>query len=204
MEELGINKQQADELIEKYIANPITKLHSIESQEIMRALAKHFYKDEKPAVAEAMADEWAIIGLLHDIDWDLSKVNTLEHCKKAVGILKEAGATEFLIETILSHGYGNPLCGAPQDKVRSTRLEYSLAAAETLTGLIVASALVQPEKKLADVKAESLKKKFKNKGFAAGCNREIIMECEKAGVPLEEFLSIGLNALKGISEKLGL
>jgi predicted hydrolase (HD superfamily) len=161
----------------------------------MKALARKFGEDE---------EEWGIIGLLHDIDWDLSKDNTLEHCKKAVGILKEAGASDFLIETILSHGYGNPHCGAPQDKVRNTKLQYSLAAAETLTGLIVASALVQPDKKLASVTLQSLKKKFKSKGFAAGCNREIILECVKAGVSLEEFLELGLDALKNISNKLGL
>ncbi|MFA6047881.1 MAG: HD domain-containing protein [Parcubacteria group bacterium] len=195
MEELGITKQQASELVEKYITNPITKLHLIESEEIMKALARKFGEDE---------ERWGIIGLLHDIDWDMSKDNTVEHCAKMVPILKGAGATDFLVETILSHGYGNPLCGVPQDKVRSTRLEYSLAAAETLTGLIVASAFVQPDKKLASVRLESLKKKFKSKSFAAGCDREIIKECEKAGVPLDEFLELGLTALQNISSKLGL
>ena len=195
MKDLKITKQQADELVAKYITNPITKLHLIESEAIMRALAKKFGEDE---------EKWGIIGLLHDIDWDLSKDNTLEHCKKAVGILKEAGATDFLIETIISHGYGNPHCGAPQDKGRNTKLQYSLAAAETLTGLIIASALVQPDKKLSSVNLKSLKKKFKNKGFAAGCDREIILECEKAGVSLDEFLELGLKALQEISSQLGL
>lgn len=204
MEELGITKQQADGLVEKYISNPITKLHLIESEAIMRALARKFGEDE---------EKWGIIGLLHDIDWDLTKDNTIEHCKKSIEILKEAGATEFLIETIISHGYGNPHCsamyqtvygGAPQDKMREGRLQYSLAAAETLTGLIVASALVQPDKKLSSVTLPSLKKKFKSKGFAAGCDREIILECEKAGVPLDEFLEIGLVALQKISDRLGL
>ncbi|HLN18647.1 MAG TPA: HDIG domain-containing protein, partial [Patescibacteria group bacterium] len=124
MDKIGISKQQADELVEKYISNPITKLHLIESEEIMKALARKFGEDE---------EKWGIIGLLHDIDWDLSKDNTMEHCAKMVPILKEAGATDFLIETIQSHGYGNPQCGAPQDKIRSTKLEYCLAAAETLT-----------------------------------------------------------------------
>lgn len=195
MENLGLNKQQASELVEKYITNPVTNLHLIESEEIMKALARKFGEDE---------EVWGIIGLLHDIDWDLSKDNTLLHCQECVKILKNAGATDFLVETIQSHGYSNPHCGAPQDKTRSTQLEYSLAAAETLTGLIVASAFVQPDKKLASVKLQSLKKKFKNKGFAAGCNREIIMECEKAGVPLDEFLELGLTSLQNISEKLGL
>lgn len=193
--DLGITKQKASELVEKYVSNQITKLHLIESEEIMKALARKFGEDE---------EKWGIIGLLHDIDWDLSKDDTMQHCAKMVPILKEAGATDFLVETIQSHGYGNPHCGAPQDKVRSTRLEYSLAAAETLTGLIVASAFVQPDKKLASVKLKSLKKKFKAKSFAAGCDRNIILECEKAGLSLDEFLELGLTALQGISDKLGL
>lgn len=154
MENLGITKQQADELVEKYITNSITKLHLLESEAIMKALARKFGEDE---------EKWGMIGLLHDIDWDLTKDNTLEHCKKSVGILKEAGATEYLIETILSHGYGNPHCGAPQDKVRETKLQHSLAAAETLTGLIIASALVQPEKKLANVSFNHLRKNLNQK-----------------------------------------
>lgn len=194
MENLGLTKQQADELVEKYITDPITKLHLIESEAIMRALARRFGENE---------EEWSIIGLLHDIDWDLTKNDPKEHCAKCVGILKEAGASDFLTETIVSHGYGAG-CGAPDDKVREGRLQHSLAAAETLTGLIVASALVQPDKKLSSVSIESLKKKFKSKSFAANCNREIIKECEKAGVPLEEFLQLGLKALQGISDKLGL
>ena len=193
--ELGITKQQADALVEKYITNPITKLHSIESEEIMKALARKFGEDE---------EAWGIIGLLHDIDWDLTKDDTSQHCAKCVEILKDAGATDFLIETTVSHGYGEGRCGAPQDKIRSTKLQCSLAAAETLTGLIVASALMHPDKKLSSVKLESLKKKFKNKGFAAGCQRKIILECEKAGVPLDEFLELGLKALQRINDELGL
>jgi len=117
--------------------------------------------------------------------------------------LKEAGGTDFLIETIVSHGYGFD-CGAPEGKERSTQIQHALAASETLTGLVIASALVQPDKKLASVSLQSLKKKFKNKGFAGGCRREIILECEKAGIPLDEFLDLGLKALQGIHEELGL
>lgn len=194
MEDLGITKKQADALTKKYINNPITKLHSLETEAIMKALARHFREDE---------EKWGIIGLLHDIDWDLTKNNPLEHCKKCVEVLKEAGATEFLINSVVSHGYGEGRSGAPQEKTRETKLQHCLAAAETLTGLIVASVLVQPDKKLSSLKLKSLKKKFKSKSFAAKCDRKIILECEKAGVPLDEFLKIGLGALQGINEKLG-
>ena len=192
--ELGINKQKADELVEKYITVPITKLHCVESEAIMKVMAKYFGENE---------EEWGILGLLHDIDWDLAKGDSKKHCSLMVDILKEAGGTDFLIETIVSHGYGFD-CGAPEGKERSTQIQHALAASETLTGLIIASALVQPDKKLASVSLQSLKKKFKNKGFAAGCRREIILECEKAGIGLDEFLELGFKALQNIHEKLGL
>lgn len=192
--ELGIDKQKADELVEKYVTEPITKMHLLESAAIMQALAKRLGENE---------EEWGIIGLLHDIDWDLTKNNPAEHCVQAQEILKQTGASDFLIETIISHGYANEHIPALQNKARSTKLHFCLAAAETLTGLIIASALVQPEKKLASVALASLKKKFKSKSFAAKCNRETIRECEKAGIPLDEFLAIGLKALQGISSKLG-
>ncbi len=194
-EKLGLNYDEAEELLDKYIKDPITKMHCIESEAIMRALAKKFSEDE---------DKWGIIGLLHDIDWELTKDNPKEHCVKAVDILKQAGASDYLIETIVSHGYGHVLNENLKNKQRTTKVQHALAAAETLTGLIVASALVQPDKKLASVKLESLKKKFKQKAFAANCDREIIKECEKIGLTLDEFLGIGLKALQGISEKIGL
>lgn len=195
MENLGITKEQADKLIDEYIKEPITKLHLLESEAIMRALAKKLGEDE---------ETWGIIGLLHDIDWDMTKNDQTNHCIKCQEILKQAGASDFLIETIQSHGYENEMIPELQNKKRETKIQHCLVAAETLTGLIIASALMQPDKKLVSVQLPSLKKKFKNKGFAARCNRELIRECEKAGIPLDEFLEMGLTALQGISDKLGL
>ncbi|MFZ2188925.1 MAG: HD domain-containing protein [Candidatus Moraniibacteriota bacterium] len=194
MENIGITKEKAEQLLDEYIKDPITKLHMLESEVIMRALAKRFGEDE---------ESYGIIGFLHDIDWDLTKNNTSEHCVKCQEILREAGGSEFLIETIQSHGYGMDSIPAFRGKERSTNLQYCLVAAETLTGLIIASTLMQPDKKLSSLTLQSLKKKFKNKGFAARCNRELIKECEKAGIPLDEFLEIGLVALQRISDKLG-
>ena len=195
MENLGLTKEQADALVSKYITDSITKLHLLESEAIMRVLAKKFGEDE---------EEWGIIGLLHDIDWDLTKNDSKEHCVKCVEILKEAGGSDFLVETIISHAFGMEAIPAYQEKKREGRIQHSLVAAETLTGLIIASTLMQPDKKLASLSLQSLKKKFKSKGFAARCDRELIRECEKAGVLLDEFLEIGLKALQGISDKLGL
>lgn len=191
---LGLNYNQALELVDKYISDPITKLHLKESEAIMRALAKKLGENE---------EDWGIIGLLHDIDWNLVKGNESEHCILAQSILQEAGATDFLIESIISHGYSNELIPKLLDKQRSTVLQYCLVAAETLTGLIVATTLIQPDKKLASVSLSSLQKKFKNTAFAARCNRDLIRECEKAGIALDDFLQIGLSALQGISDELG-
>ena len=195
MESLNITYRQAQDLINKYITEPTTKLHLRETEVFMRSLAKRFGDDE---------EKWGIIGLLHDIDWSMTKNNPSEHCIKAQEILKEAGASDFCIETIISHGYGNEIISKLQERRRTTTIQYCLAAAETLTGLIVASALMQPDKKLSNVSLASLQKKFKNKKFAAGCNRSIIMECEKAGISIDEFLQIGLFSLQGIADELGL
>lgn len=195
MEDLGITKEQADELTDLYIKEPMTKFHLLETEAIMRELAGHFGEDE---------EKWAIVGLLHDIDWDLTKDNMEQHCVIAQEILRQARATEFLIETVVSHGYANETIPSLKGMKRKTRIQHCLVAAETLTGIIVASALVQPDKKLSSVRLSSLKKKFKSRAFAANCSRDLVAECEKAGISIDDFLEIGLRALQKISGKLGL
>lgn len=192
---VGISHADAVKILDKYIDNDITKLHCYESEAIMRSLAKKFGEDE---------DVWGIAGLLHDIDWEITKNDTALHTVKAAEILRAEGASEFLIEIIASHTYGSQQCGAHPDKSRSAKIEHALAAAETLTGLIIASALMQPDKKLSSLTPESLKKKFKNLKFAANCDRAIISECEEIGMSIDEFLGLGLASLQEISEKLGM
>ncbi|MDA3839664.1 MAG: lysine--tRNA ligase [Patescibacteria group bacterium] len=193
--DLGIDYNKAQEIFNKYLNEENTKLHSLESEAIMRGLAKHFGEDE---------EQWGIIGLLHDIDWDETREDIANHTVRAVDILKNEGASDYLINTIVSHGFGDNGCGLIKENKRNSRVEHALASAETLTGLIIASAKMQPDKKLASVKLSSLKKKFKQKAFAANCNREIISECEKIGLSTDEFLEIGLNSLQEISDKLRL
>lgn len=195
MELLGLNYEQAAALVDKHIKEPITRMHLRETEAIMRSLARRFDENE---------EQWGIIGLLHDIDWDLTKDNVSEHCILAQSILKEAGASEFLIETVISHGFGNEQIPGLLERERSTPLQYCLVAAETLTGLVVASALVQPDKKLASVTLGSLQNKFKNYKFAAKCDRNLIRECEKADINIDNFLALGLDALQGIAPELGL
>jgi len=199
--DLGIAHSQAQKLLDQYIHDPVNKMHCRESEVIMQAVAKRLGYD---------AEKWGILGLLHDIDWELTKDNTKLHCIKAVDILKKAGATEFCVKTIQSHGYGqgfgDAYYGPPEfkGKERTTIVEHALAASETVTGLVIATALIQPDKKLASVKPESLGKKLKNEKFAAGCQRKIILECETIGIPIDEFLKVSLSALQEINGELGL
>ena len=199
--DIHIDRIQAQKLIEEHIQDPITRMHVRESEVIMQAVAKRLGFDQTV---------WGIIGLLHDIDWEETKTNTKKHGIRAAEIVKKAGGSDFLIETIQSHVYGQGMndlfMGPPEfkDKKRSTVLQHALAASETLTGLIVATALIQPEKKLAAVKLDSLKKKFNTRKFAAGCNREIIRECEQIDIPIDEFLHIGLQAMQQIHGELSL
>ena len=195
IEGLGISYEEAQVLLNKNVKDENTKKHCRESEAVMRAVAKHLGENE---------EEWGIIGLLHDIDWEHTKSDTNQHCVKAINILKDAGGSQFLINTIISHAYGSSACGAYVDKKRSSKLEHLLAASETVTGLIVATALVRPDKKLAEVELSSLLKKYKNKAFAANCDRAIIAECEQGGIELEKFLEIALNAIKNIAGEIGI
>jgi len=192
---LGITERQAKRLVAENIRDIHTLYHSRETEAVMRALAKHFNANE---------EEWGIIGLLHDIDWELTKSDPEHHGIKAVTILKEAGASQFLINTIISHVYGNAHCPAYLNKKRSGRLEHLLAAAETVTGLIVATALVRPDKKLVGVELGSLEKKYRNRNFAANCDRDIIAECELADITLPAFLELSLKAMQDIAGEIGL
>jgi len=195
MQDLGISYNKALDLLDKYVKNNTTRLHLIESEIIMRAIARKLGEDE---------EKWGIIGLLHDIDWDLTKEKPEGHCIKAEEILRKEGASDFLIETIQSHTWGKG--GVPRfaGRERQTTLQHLLAASETLTGLIVACALVMPDKKLDSVSLSSLEKKFRSASFAKNCRREIIAECESAGIPLSEFLSLSLTAMKENADKFGL
>ncbi len=159
----------------------------------MRALARKFREDE---------ERWGIIGLLHDVDWEETMEKPELHGVRCQEILRDAGADEEMISVIVSHVYGH---GSFADKARTEKTEHALAAAETITGLIFASALVHPEKKLSSVvQVKSIKKKMKDKSFAAKVNRDVIRECEKIGISVDEFIELSLGAMQGIADKIGL
>ena len=192
--EAGITYEQAKELFDKHIKDPVIRNHCRESEVVMRALAKRLEKDE---------ELWGIAGLLHDIDFEETRNNPSLHCVRCVEILDEAGVSDELIDVIVSHAYGTE-CGDYGDRMRMSEFEHALAAGETVTGLIHAYGLMRPDKKLEGANVKSIKKKFKDKSFAAKIDRNIILECESLGLELNEFLEIALNAMKGIADEIGL
>jgi hypothetical protein len=144
-----------------------------------------------------------MIGLLHDIDWALTKDNWVEHGIKAEEILKKIGFDNKFIQIVQSHVYGYNEIPKFKDKKRTEKIEYALASAETITGIIYSYALMR-EKRISDMDISGLNKKFKNKQFAQNCNREIIKEIEKTGLSLNEFFELSINAIKHIKDEIGL
>ncbi len=184
-----ITKEDANTLLRKYIKNERTLYHCYATEAVMRALARRLGKEE---------EKWAIAGLLHDLDLDMIDGNLAVHTHETAKVLGEMGVDPEIIDAIKMHN--EDAWGMKRDSV----FHHALAAGETITGLIAATALVYPDKKLASVKAKSVTKRMKEKAFAASVNRDTIMECEKIGIPLQEFAEICLQAMKEISDKLGL
>ncbi|MFA6409974.1 MAG: HD domain-containing protein [Candidatus Buchananbacteria bacterium] len=188
-----MNRQQAYILLTEHMKIPANLNHSRESEVIMRALARRLGENE---------EDWGNLGLLHDIDWEYGQ-NV--HCRQCREILGQAGFNDNFIETVISHGYGFEALGSDlAAKQRTTKLQHLLAAAETITGLIYSCALVRPDKKLASVEVSSIKKKMKDKSFAANVNRDIIRECEQAGIALDDFIDLSLQAVKEIAGEIGI
>lgn len=184
-----MNRDTAIALLEKYIANERMRRHCYASEAVMRALAEKLGKDQ---------DQWGIAGLLHDIDVEITDADPKRHALEAVPILQEAGMDEESIEAIKLHN--EEATGI----ARTTVFQHALAAGETITGLITATTMVYPDRKLASVKPKSVVKRMKEKAFAASVNRDTIRECEKIGIPLPEFAELAVTAMRGISDELGL
>ncbi|MBM3228633.1 HDIG domain-containing protein [Candidatus Pacearchaeota archaeon] len=194
MDSLPINRNSALELLEKHNLAGQDLIHCLESEAVMRELAKHLGEDE---------DYWAMLGLVHDIDWGITKDNVSTHLTKAPKILGDASFDEKFIQIVLSHGYGFDELPHLKNEIRKEKIEHALAASETITGLIHAYALMRGNR-INDMDAKGLKKKFKDKTFAAKVDRNIIQECEKLGLSLEEFFEVAIEGIKKIKEEVGL
>jgi len=184
-----LTREEAYKLLCDHVAAENLRKHCIATEAIMRALARRLGRDE---------ELWGIVGLLHDLDYERTADSPPDHTRETCEILREKGFPEEALTAIREHNA--EALGIP----RESEFGIALACGETITGLIVATALVMPDKKLASVKAKSVLKRMKKKDFARAVSREIIRECERIGIPLEEFVDLCLEAMRGVSDKLGL
>ena len=185
----GISRDQALDLLHRHIKNPNMIKHCLASEAVLGALADRLGEDR---------ETWSLAGLLHDLDVELTQADLAVHGMEAARILEENGVGPEIVQAVKLH---NELaCG----EKRSAVFHHALAAGETITGLIIATALVYPDKRLASVKPKSVVKRMKEKAFAASVNRDVIMECERLPIPLPEFAEIALRAMQSISDELEL
>lgn len=185
------NREEALVLVKKHVKNNNSIKHMLAVEAVMRDLAKKFNEDE---------ELWGLSGLVHDIDMEMVDYHNEpeKHGPLGVEILKKNGFDdEIVLGAVLAH---NSATG----KVRETLLEKSIYCTDPLTGLIVASSLILPSRKIDDVSTESVLRRFKEKSFARGADREIISACSEINLSLEEFVDIGLEAMKKIKEDLEL
>ena len=184
----NLTREEALELLRKYNQEPFHIQHGLTVEKTMRWFANELgYGDE--------ADYWAITGLLHDIDFEQYPE---EHCVKAPELLREAGVGEDMIHSICSHGYGICCDVEPEHE-----MEKVLFAADELTGLIGAAALMRPSKSVQDMEVSSVKKKFKDKRFAAGCSRDTIREgAQRLGWELNDLFEKTLKAMQSCEDEI--
>lgn len=181
-----ISREAALAALRKYNKEPFHLQHAFTVEGVMRWYAQQLGHGDE-------ADFWATVGLIHDIDFEQWPE---QHCVKAPKLLQEAGCSEDLIHAVCSHGYG--ICC---DVEPTEEMEKVLFAADELTGLIGAAALMRPSKSVQDMELKSIKKKFKDRKFAAGCSRDVIITgAERLGWELDELLEKTLEAMRSCEE----
>lgn len=183
-----IDREKALELVKNNIKSENLIKHCLAVETVMRELACYFNEDE---------EKWAITGLLHDIDYEETKDNPEQHSLVGGEMLKKYDLDQDMIEAIKAH---NEIHGLP----RNNKITKALFCADPITGLIVASTLVLPSKKLADLRVGNISNRYQEKSFAKGANRETIATCQELELSLEEFFKLSLRAMQDISDDLGL
>ena len=189
-----IAREDALALLKRYNQDPFHLQHAFTVEAVMK-----WYANELGYAEDA--EYWGIVGLLHDIDFEQYPE---EHCLKAPELLREGGVGEDIIHSVVSHGYGITIgCGVTLDVAPKHEMEKVLFAADELTGLIWAAALMRPSKSTKDMELKSLKKKYKSKGFAAGCSREVIERgAEQLGWELQKLLTMTLQAMADCEDEI--
>ena len=183
-----MNRKEALDSVKENVESKNLIKHMLATEAIMRALARRLGEDE---------EEWGLTGLLHDIDVELTGGDMSSHSRLGADLARELGAGDAIAHAILTH---NSAHGVPCQ----AKLDKALYCADPLTGLIIAAALIRPDKKLAGLEAKSVQKRFKEKRFAPGADREQISSCSELGLEFDEFIELGLTAVKGIADTLGL
>ncbi len=188
MENRVPNREQAWALLNEYNSNEGLIKHALAVEGVMRHFARKYNEDEHL---------WGIVGLVHDLDYERFPD---QHCSKTEEILRDRNWPEDIIRAVLSHGWG--IC---TDVEPRTRLEKTLYAVDELTGLITATALVRPSRSVMDMKAKSVKKKWKDKAFAAGVDREIIQKgAVMLGVELSELITDTIMGMRRVADQIDL
>jgi len=181
-----MKREEALELVQKYLKNKNLVKHCLAVEACMKALASHLNKDE---------ERWSLAGILHDLDYELTEKSPELHTVETVKILKEQGIEPEIIQAIQAHA-GQVSC--------QSEMDWAIFSIDPLTGLIIAATLMHPSKKLKEVDLQFLKRRYKEKSFARGARREDIEQCKNIGLELDEFLSICLKAMQSIDRNLGL
>lgn len=180
-----MTRDEAYNLVTSMVSNKNLIKHMLACEACMRRLAKHFEENE---------EEWGLVGLLHDVDYDSTCNSPEKHTLIAEDILRQKGISEEHIKAIKGH------CDHAE---RDTKMAKALYTVDPITGLIVAATLMHPEKKIAKVDKEFILRRYKEKGFAKGANREQIAKCADIGLSLEDFTQMCLEAMTGIAGDLG-
>jgi uncharacterized protein len=177
-------REQAISLLHQYIKNDRMIFHSLASEAVLRAVAHRLGRDE---------EKWGLAGLLHDLDVEITHADPKMHGLETARILTEMGVDPEVTEAIKLHNE------YAANQPRTSEFHHALAAGETITGLILATSLVYPDKMISSVKPKSITKRMKEKAFAASVSRENILECELIGIPLEEFAELSINAMTTVN-----
>jgi putative nucleotidyltransferase with HDIG domain len=184
-----MDRQQALDLLHEHVDADNLLKHCLATEAVMRALAERL---DEPV------DLWGLAGLLHDLDYEETAEHPSEHGLRTAAILAESDLPPDVITAIKAHN------AEALGVARSLKMDFALSCAESITGLVVATALVYPDKRLASVKPKSIVKRMKQKDFPRRVNRDQIRLCEEIGVPLADFAELSLRAMQGISEELEL
>lgn len=181
-----MNRQEALKLVKENLKNKNLVKHSLAVEACMKEFAKRFGEDE---------EKWGMAGLLHDLDYEYTVNEPENHALKTAEMLKDYNLDNDIIHAIKAHNMKAGL---------DSKMDVALYTTDPTTGFIIACALMHPEKKLSAIDINFMKRRFKEKSFARGANRDQMRACDKMGVELDDFLQTCLNALKNISDELGL